>query len=595
MHESRPLARLLTYVRPHRVALALSTTLRVINLGLGVVLLGLAGAHVASALLTGTYPGWSDWLLLGAVGVMKALARYGEQVIGHIAAFRILDTLRGRLFEGFASFDSDRRAMERSGDIVTRLMSDVELVEVYFAHTLAPVAAAVLFVIAAGGASWIVGGPLAAGVIVACLVCAGALLPILFERMAAARGGKVRERAGRLGARITESLAGIQDLVATGAFEDTAEIISEEGHAFARDSARISRLASLKTALVDLLLVTTLPTLALLGLASLRVPPELVWASVAGLAGGLGAILSVNRAVDDLPKVVAAASRILDVINPASVGSVRSELPSPAAAADRPPALIADSISFEYVSGKGLHNVSFQLAPGMHLFVTGPSGSGKSTLLALVVRLLHAQTGELRLGGIPIDSIPDQELRSLISAAPQDAGLVRGTAMENVMIGVRSRQLPAAASDVPDLASLFEALPDGAETAVGSADEQVSGGQQRRLALARMIARDPAIIVLDEAFSGLEAGLRAEIRARTLAWARARGKSILEFSHDLDAAGDADHVIVLKHGTIVQQGSPEYVRGQDGPFRDLLDAIADQVKAPGQHRRRRRHRHRRLS
>jgi ABC-type multidrug transport system fused ATPase/permease subunit len=165
--------------------------------------------------------------------------------------------------------------------------------------------------------------------------------------------------------------------------------------------------------------------------------------------------------------------------------------------------------------------------------------------------------------------------------------------MENVMIGVRHGQLPGAASDVPDLTSLFEDLPNGEDTAVGGADEQVSGGQQRRLALARMIARDPDIIVLDEAFSGLETGLRAEIRAHTLAWARAGGKSILELSHDLDAANDADHVIVLEEGTIVQQGSPEHVRSQNGPFRALVDAIADQVYAPGQHRRRRRHRRRR--
>jgi ATP-binding cassette, subfamily C, bacterial CydC len=593
MPESHPLARLFTYVQPHRVAITLSTTLRVINLGLGVVLLGLAGSHIASALLTGMYPGRSDWLLLGAVGVTKALARYGEQVIGHIAAFRILDTLRGRLFDGFASLDADRRAMERSGDIVTRLMSDIELVEVYFAHTLAPVAAAILFVIAACGASWVVGGPLAAVVIVACLVSAGALLPVAFQRAVSARGSEVRERAGRLGARITESLAGIQDLVATGSFEATAEIISEEGHALARDSARISRLAALKTALVDLLLVATLPTLALLGLASVRVSPELVWGSVAGLAGGLGAILSVNRAVDDLPKVVAAASRILEVIDPAILGTIHSAPPWLAAAVARPPTLIADAVSFEYVSGKGLHNVSFELAPGMHLFVTGSSGSGKSTLFALVVRLLHAQTGELRLGGIPIASIPDHELRTLISAAPQDAGLIRGTAMENVMIGARNGQLPDAAFDVTDLVSLFEALPDAERTIVGGADEQVSGGQQRRLALARMIARDPDIIVLDEAFSGLEAGLRAQLRDRTLAWARAGGKSILEFSHDLDDAGDADHVIVLADGAIAQQGSPEYVRGQDGPFRALVDAIDDQVQVPSRCGRRRRHRRRR--
>lgn len=601
---ARPLLRMLRYVQPHLRLMMASTALRVVNLALGVLLLGLSGKMVAAAVIRGAVPDLSAWIVLIVVGATKAVARYAEQVSGHVAAFRILDALRGELYDGFASKGVEERSGERSGDIVSRAMADVELVEVYFAHTLAPLVAAMLFVAAAGAAAWTIAGAAGGALVLFMLIAASVVVPVAFQQLGLAHGMQTRECAGALSAEIGEAVAGIQDLVSAGALDRESARLQELGRRYAAQTAALTRLGAVKAALVDLLLVGSLVVTAWLGLlpgsttgAGPGTDPALVWAVIAGLAGGFGAVLAVSRAVDDLPKSAAAAVRILEVVGdraPAQPDPPRGGSHSTRCSIAPTPELRVDSVGYRYASGNGVSGVSFQLAPGEHLYVTGPSGSGKSTLASLVLRLLEPQEGTITLDATDAARLEEACYRRLVSAALQDPRLIRGTVEENLLVGLPvehdrdatrcfARRLdhptfPRAAVEVPDLEALFDDLPEAEQTLAGGADEQISGGQKKRLSLARMIARDPRIIVLDEAFAGLDPDLRSRVRASLLTWAAGGRRSILEFSHELSDAADADRVLVLHHGHVVQSGTYAELSEADGLFSRLLRAgITDRL------------------
>ncbi len=588
---ARPLFRMLRYVVPHRRLVAASTVLRLANLSLGVLILGYAGYLVSRAVITGAGPQAGDWIMLVGIGIGKALSRYAEQVSGHVAAFRILDTLRAELFRGFSSKSIAVRSSARSGDIVSRAMADVELVEVYYAHTLAPVAAAGVFIVAASIVVGIAIGVGAGFATLVLLLAAGMGVPAAAQQVSVRVGRQSRERAGDLSGDISESLAGIQDIVATGARDRFAARIRCAGSRYAASTAKLMRYGAAKDAVVDALLIGSLLTVVGAGLSVYSgASATAVWGVACGLTGGFGALLGVSRAVDDLPKSAAAASRILQLVDEPPTSTTVGRKDAPAHGREQSPstpAVAFESVSFAHWTGGGVHGVTFHVPPGSHIFVAGPSGSGKSTLASLLLRLMHPQAGSIALHGIPIALFTDTRLRALVSAAPQDPGLVRGTVAENVALGLCPGQgnqdnadataLLEDARRIADLDSLYRQLPDADLTLVGGADEQLSGGQKKRIALARLVARNPRITVLDEAFSGLDARLQRAIRGRFLEWARSGDRTVIEFSHDLAHAADAHQVLVMDQGRLVQQGTYGELVAAPGLFSQLLEAQADEI------------------
>lgn len=575
MREHHPLRRLLPWVRPHARLFAASLLLRTVNLGAGVVLLGLSGAWIARGVLEGIAPDGGEIVTLVAVGLVKALARYGEQVAGHAAAFRILETLRNAIFAGMARRGVAANAADRSGDLVSRAMGDVELVEVFFAHTLAPLAAALIYVVAAGLSVGAIAGAAYGGAVVLLLLVAGLLIPLLFQRAGQPLGREVRVEAGRLGAEVAEGIAGVQDLLVAGALGRWSRRIARAGAAVTRATSRLGLQSALKDVLVDACLVASL--LVVVGAAvSLDAAVEarvLAWAAVCGLAGGFGAVLSVSRAVDDLPRSAAAAERVLEIVEaPPHVAAGDATLSGePGATA----AIAFEGLTVEHAPRRGVFDVDLAVAPGTHLFVTGPSGSGKSTLAAALLGMARPLRGQVRLGGVPVHELRGEEHRRHVAAAGQAFGLVPGSLEENVALGcLGDDPIPEAAWEVPELRALLAEVSDGAATRLSGADEQLSGGQQRRIGLARLIARGPRVVVLDEAFAGLDGALRERLRRKVLDWALRAGRTVIEISHEIEDGRDADRVVVLAGGRVLEEGTCEELLAAGGTFSALADLQA---------------------
>jgi ATP-binding cassette subfamily C protein CydC len=565
-----PLRRLTFLLPPHFGRLGLSLLLRTINLGAGVLLLGLSGAWIARAVLLDRSPTVGELLLLAGVGVVKAFARYGEQVSGHDAAFRILETLRNAVFAGFARRGAAANASDRSGDLVARAMGDVELVEVYFAHVLAPVGAAALFVLAAGLTVGLTAGPLHELAVVGLLVFGGLLLPLVFQRAGEGLGREVRVQGGALGAEVTEGIAGVQDLLVAGAEGRWASRIAAASDRATRATQRLGMQSALKDVLVDACLVASLLVVVQAAVSVEEAGAKIVlWGVACGLAGGFGAVLSVSRAVDDLPRSAAAARRILEIIQ-APAAPAGGETPLPGGARSTP-TVTFEGLGMTHAPGRGVFDVDLTVPAGEHVFLTGRSGSGKSTLTAALLGLLRPDAGQVRLDGVAVADLRLDDLRHAVAAAGQPFRPVPGTVLDNVALGCRGEDtlIPDVAWDLPDIPGLLDELGDGVETRLAGADEQLSGGQQRRLGLARLLAREPRVLVLDEAFAGLDGPRRAELRRRVLGWAREGGRTVIEISHETAEAADADRVVMLAAGRVVEEGPPSALLAADGPFAAL--------------------------
>ena len=261
----------------------------------------------------------------------------------------------------------------------------------------------------------------------------------------------------------------------------------------------------------------------------------------------------------------------------ASTGSARTEKSAPKyAGTDVGPggtAIEFADVSFDYGrDGFGLEDVSFRIEPGSFVGVVGPSGGGKSTVIDLLLRFYEPRSGEIRVAGTAIDTLPLSHLRGMIGLVPQDVFLWNDSIYANLEYPARevSRERVIAAAKAAQLHDFVETLPEGYDTQVGERGLALSGGERQRLALCRAILEQPHILLLDEATSALDALTDRKVRD-ALETAR-RGRTTMVVAHRLVTVKHADRILVLDRGKLVQEGTPQELLAQPGLFQDLYEA-----------------------
>lgn len=561
----------------------------------GAVAAAVGGAALAGAVLgggAGPFPWWLVAPTGGAVLVAGA-ATWWEMVLSHDLAYRVLADLRVTVYDRLRWLVPSRRPGWRSGEFCATALSDVESLEWLLAHVLGQVVVTGALI----GAGAVLAGWLAPPVLLVLVPAAILLLTVPWWRRATAdrQGADERLASATLQADVVETLDGLADLTAAGALPRRQELIARRTHELLAINRRSALRAGGEAAVVDaitafaavlaLLLVTgrvidgDLPVAVapiVLTLVGAVLLPAAQLARTLHRAGALRASLHRIEQVLLAPPSVPAAAPI-EAPAPAAGHRAVARCPDPAdgrAGGDRAgggraggdrvaaPVLELTGVRFGYrPADPVVHEVTLRVDRGEIVALVGASGAGKSTVLSLVQRFWDPDAGEIRVQGRPLPSIPDDELRRLVTVVPQDVHLFAAPLAENLRLGrpdATDEQLWRAVEDA-QLGPTVRRLPAGLDTAVGEHGATLSGGERARLAIARALLVRAPVLLLDEAVANLDPATELDLH-RALDRSRA-DRAILVVAHRASTIARADRVVVLAAGRVAQVGSPAQTAG----------------------------------
>ena len=582
--------RLIRVARPVLFPLVFSLLARIVALVLGIALfavgtwaLGSYAMDPASVTLSRVV-----WALV-IMSLLKALFRYLEQYAGHYVAFRSLALLRNYFFD---SLEPQAPAMTEgadTGDLLSRVTKDVDRVEVFFAHTLVPLATAVIVPI--GTVVWmgVAISPLNALVLAPFLILAGVCVPTVGGKTTGEAAQVLRATRGKLSHHVTDSVQGVREVIAFGAQEHRMNEMADEleeyiFHAQYKTSFWIAIRRGFNQALLPLAVVAQI-LVACSAYPSGRLSIAQVTMSLGVALASFAPVLAVEDLTADLDQAYASAARIFAVTDREPLVP-DPESPRPIAGGGDlritgvdftyPQVAIASGLhdeaeEYEKHRPQVLHDVTVTIPAGSTTAIVGASGSGKSTLAALLARVWDPDSGSIRIGGVDLREDTQDHIRSVVTLAPQRAHVFNDSIRANLLLArpdATEAQLREALEAV-DLTAWVASESEGIDTQVGEMGERISGGQRQRLALARALLRDTPIMILDEATSQVD----RETEVRVLAGIRSRtsDKTLIVVAHRLDTIRDVDRIIVMDSGRIVESGTWDELYESGGALRALAE------------------------
>lgn len=567
---------LLGVTRPVLPPLLASTLCRIIDALSGVALFALGAYAVASTGLAmvnkSPVPAmWPVLTVMAGLSLLKAALRYVEQFLGHLVAFKALELLRGQIFRSLIPRSPRVGTTSRSGDLLSRATKDVDRIEVFFAHTLAPAVSAVItpiVVLTAIGlkVSWPV----------ALMVLPLAVLQLfIVPRLGSGASLEASRSASALRAdltqHVTDTIQGMSEVVGYGRGQERldemaridAEITggSRPTGQWAAVRRGVNQLASLIAPIVVVMIGSMLPATG----SGAGVP--LLAAAAAAVLRMTETVRGVEELAGALNASFASAERVWEVVNaPVEVRDGAQELTSGISHE-----VLWQDVSYSYPStaAQAVRGVSLRARAGKWTCIVGASGSGKSTLAQLAVRFDEPTSGRILIDGQDVADLRALSLYQEIGMVDQRVHLMRATIADNVRLAAPS------ASDAQVLRACraacidedIEALEDGYDTLVGERGQSLSGGQRQRLALARALLARPGVLILDEFTSHLDPDLDERVRIGVRTYLPQA--TIIEITHRLQWSEQADHVVVMDAGTVVQAGPPAKLLSEPGPLRTL--------------------------
>jgi thiol reductant ABC exporter CydC subunit len=506
-----------------------------------------------------------------AFGIGRGLLRYVERLVSHDAAFAALGAIRVRVYRRLERLAPVGLAAWRRGDLLTRLVTDVDEMQDLALRGLLPIVSAGL--VFAGTMTLAVTLLPAAGlVLAAALALAGIVTPWLWVRASrSTENGLAGERAERT-ATVVELFDASTDLLACGAADDWLARVDDLESRMARQVSRSARLAGVGVGIAALAigasvwgtLVVAVPVVHRGALAG----PTLAVMVLTPLALG-ELVQALPLAAQQLQRVRGSAARVLAVLDtPVAVHEPRQSSPVPRGA---PHLEVRDlSITWPGQPKPALQRINLDLPPGRRVAIVGTSGAGKSTLLAALLRFVEPTAGSITIHGIDTRSLDGDALRRLMSLCDQDAYLFDSTIAENV----RLARADATDDEVVDalrrakLTDWIHELPGGIDTRVGEHGALVSGGQRQRIALARALLADRPVLLLDEPTAGLDEPTAAALIADLLD--AGTGRTTVLVTHRLIGLDTVDEILLLEAGRVIERGPhQELIHQACGHYRQM--------------------------
>ena len=564
-------ARLLGLVRQSRAELALSLASGLSYHG-ATIGLGAIGALLVAQIYKGGETGIL-LALMGALVLLAALTRWGEAWASHDLAYRLLAEMRIAIYDKLEPLAPAYLVKRRSGDLTSIVGGDVESVENFYAHVVTP--AMVAFVLPGGVllALAFVAWPLA--VVLAPFLAVAAASPFFAQQRSERLGSEMRQRLGDLNAFVVDGIQGLREISAFGAGRSRLAETAARGRGFARHRIRFLKHQAVQAGFIESL--TALGGMAVLIAGVWLVGEGRMDRTVVPLAtllamSSFAPVTELARTLGQLMETLAASRRIFEVHDePVAVQD------GPGLTADGPsregtPSIAFDQITFAYSNGvrPALHDVTFKAEPGQTVALVGRSGAGKTTAANMLMRFWDPDSGRIRLGSYDLRDLTLDELRGQIALVSQDTYLFNSTIRENLRMG-KQDATDAEIEEAAGLSNAYEfidAFPDGYETTVGEWGMRLSGGQRQRVSIARAILKDAPVLILDEATSHLDAV--NEQLVREALHHLMKGRTTLVIAHRLSTVRDADRIVVLDSGRVVEEGTHQALLAEGGLYARLV-------------------------
>ncbi|WP_093790325.1 thiol reductant ABC exporter subunit CydD [Streptomyces sp. cf124] len=510
-----------------------------------------------------------------AFGIGRAVFRYSERLVSHDAVLRMLADTRVAVYRRLERLAPAGLRTIRRGDLLSRLVADVDALQDYWVRWLLPAGAAMTVSAASVGfTAWLL--PEAGAVLAAGLLSAGAGVPLVTGAVARRAEHRLAPARGELATRVADLLTGTAELAVAGALP----VRRAEARRADQDLTRIASRAATATALGDgltaLVSGLTVAATALLG-AQAVVDGRLNGVAMAVVVltplAAFEAVLGMPLAVQFRQRVRRSAERVYEVLD--APDPVREPTESAEAPASPFP-LRLEGLGARYAGQdrNALTGLDLTLEEGRRIAVVGVSGAGKTTLAQVLLRFLDVREGTYTLGGVDAGTLDGDAVRRLVGLCAQDAHLFDSSVRENLLLA-RKGAGEAELRDALARARLLDwadELPDGLDTLIGEHGARLSGGQRQRLALARALLADFPVLVLDEPAEHLDLPTADALTADLLA--ATEGRTTLLITHRLAGLDAVDEVVVLAEGRVAQRGTYAELALVDGPLREMLEREA---------------------
>ncbi|KEY49179.1 heme ABC transporter ATP-binding protein/permease CydC [Citrobacter amalonaticus] len=565
----RALLPYLTLYKRHKWMLTLGIVLAIITLLASIGLLTLSGWFLSASAVAGFAGIYSFNYMLPAAGVRGAAitrtaGRYFERLVSHDATFRVLQHLRIHTFSKLLPLSPAGLARYRQGELLNRIVADVDTLDHLYLRVISPlVGAFVVIMVVTIGLSVL-------DVTLACTLGGVMLLtlfimPPVFYRAGKTTGQNLTHLRGQYRQQLTSWLQGQAELTIFGAsdrYRAQMEATELQWHEAQRRQSELTALSQALMLLIGAIAILLMLWMAAGGVGDNAQPGALIALFVFCALAAFEALAPVTGAFQHLGQVIASAMRITELTE------LKPEVTFPTDVSDVPDqvTLTLRDVSFSYPeqAQKALDSLSLQVNPGEHIAILGRTGCGKSTLLQLLTRAWDPQQGEILLNDCSIATLNEATLRKTISVVPQRVHLFSATLRDNLLLAAPDAS-DDQLTDTLRRVGLEKLLDDaGLNSWLGEGGRQLSGGELRRLAIARALLHDAPLMLLDEPTEGLDATTESqmlELLAEVM-----RDKTLLMVTHRLRGLARFDQIIVMDNGQIIEQGNHADLLAQQGRY-----------------------------
>lgn len=485
------------------------------------------------------------FILAGVFALLRGVLRYAEQSSNHYIAFKLLALIRDRVFVALRRLCPAKLEGKDKGNLISIITSDIELLEVFYAHTISPIAIAIIFCVVM--VVFISMYSIVLGMIaLAAYVTVGVIIPIVVSKISGSDGENFRKKSGELSAFVLDSLHGISELIQFGSGKKRCDEMSEKTEDLLKTEKNMKQKTGINMAVTNTVIfvfdVTLLITAAFLHQSG-SVGFDGVIIPVIALMGSFGPVVALANLGSTLQNTFAAGNRVLNILDESPVVEEITGKKDVAFNGAK-----AENVTFAYGDEIILNDVSADIKENSVVGIIGKSGSGKSTLLKLLMRFWQIQKGDIKISDTSIEDINTSNLRDIESYVTQDTHLFHDSIKNNLKIA----KLDATDDEIisackkASVHDFIMSLPNGYDTMVGELGDTLSGGEKQRLGLARAFLHNAPLMLLDEPTSNLDS-LNEAVILKSLNEER-DNKTVVLVSHRESTMKIADTVYCVENG-----------------------------------------------